>query len=562
MRMEAHLSHRLEQRMKLAPQIIQSIEILQLPLLELQETIKAEIDENPTLEIDDDVEEHEVAKGIEQTSGLGSGEDPEAPKDKTQEVLEALERQREDDWDSRPRNGQFDASADKKMEALMNTPAKGSSLQEKLFEQWGSLDLPEKIRRAGEYMIYNIEDNGYIIQPFDSLTDATGKVVEEGLLEGVNRELRQTAQEFIESVRQLDPAMYGPNKTVRKQILRELAEDDLNRELKTTLLNGMDDKLNLKAPLEEILAPHLAVAKDMYVALGKIQELEPRGVGARSTKECLLLQLKRDDDEYPLKRLLIEQHLEDISQNKLPKIAKDTQRDMEDIKEVVLQIKAMNPRPGASYSSESVPYVRPDVIVDEIEGDYEVKMEDGYIPRLRVSTYYRDLLANAETKAGEKEWVRNKIESAKRLISSIEQRQATLYRIACELVKVQKGFLDQGVNHLHPLRMQEIADALHLHVSTVSRAISDKYIQTPRGIFPMKFFFSGATESTEGESQSRVSVQSRIKELVEGEDHANPLSDGDIVDKLKAEGLDIARRTVTKYRKALKIASSRQRKQF
>lgn len=561
MRMEAHLSHRLEQRMKLAPQIIQSIEILQLPLLELQETIKAEIEENPTLEVDDEPEEHQEAKGIEQTSGLGAGEDPEAPKDKTQEVLEALERQREDDWDSRPRGSAFDGSADKKMEALMNTPARGSSLQEKLFEQWATLDLPEKTRRIGAYLIYNIEDNGYVIQPFESLTDATGKVVEEGLLDGVNRELRQKAQEFIESVRQLDPATFA-GKTVRKQILRGLAEDDADRELKATLLNGMDDKLNLKAPLEEILAPHLATSKDMYVALGRIQQLEPRGVGARTTKECLLLQLDREDDEYELKKVLVERYLEDISQNKLPKIAKETQRDLEDIKEIVQQIKAMNPRPGSSYTSESVPYVRPDVIVDELEGDYEVKMEDGYIPRLRVSTYYRDLLAKAGTNPQEKEWVRNKIESAKRLISSIEQRQATLYRIACELVKVQKDFLDQGVNHLKPLRMQEIADALHLHVSTVSRAISDKYIQTPRGIFPMKFFFSGATESSEGESQSRVSVQSRIKELVEGEDTANPLSDGDIVDKLKAEGLDIARRTVTKYRKALKIASSRQRKQF
>ncbi len=561
MEMRASLGQRMEQRMKLAPQIIQSIEILQLPLLELQETIKLEMSENPTLEEDDEPVEHEEAKGIEQTSGLGSGEDPEAPKDKTQEVLEALERQREDDWDSRPRSSMFDAGADKKMEALMNTPARGSSLQEKLFEQWATQDLPEKLRRIGTYMIYNIEDSGYVSQPFDSLTDSMGKVVEEGLLEGVNRELRAMAQEFIDSVRELDPADYA-GKTVRKQVLRHLAEDDLDRELKLTLLNGMDDKLNLKAPLEEILAPHLAVSKDMYAALGRIQQLEPRGVGARSTKECLLLQLDREDDEYEMKRLLIDKYLEDISQNKLPKIAKETQRDMEDIKEIVGQIKAMNPRPGSSYSSESVPYVRPDVIVDELEGSYEVKMEDGYIPRLRVSTYYRDLLAKAETSGAEKEWVRNKIESAKRLISSIEQRQATLYRIANELVKVQKEFLDQGVNHLHPLRMQEIADALHLHVSTVSRAISDKYIQTPRGIFPMKFFFSGATESTEGESQSRVSVQSRIRELVEVEDHANPLSDGDIVDKLKAEGLDIARRTVTKYRKALKIASSRQRKQF
>ncbi|MCE9581942.1 MAG: RNA polymerase factor sigma-54 [Planctomycetes bacterium] len=530
MRMEAHLSHSLQQRMKLAPQIIQSIEILQLPILELLETVKAEQLENPTLVEDEEQIEHEEAKGIEQPTNLNAAEDPEAPRDKTQEVLEALDRQREDDYDTRPRGNTYDPSSDKKMEALMNTPAKGSSLQTRLFDQWAPLEMPEKIKRIGEYLLYNIDDNGYIPHRFDSLTDANGKVVEEGLLEGVNRVLRSTAEEFIESVRKVDPEMFA-GKTVRKQVIRGIAEDDIDRELKLALLNGMDDQLNLKAPLEEILAPHLATVNDMYVALGRIQKLDPPGVGARNARECLLLQLDHGDDEYEIKKLLIEKYLDDIGQNKLPKIARETGRDMDDIKYILDQIRQLNPHPGASYTNESVPYVLPDVLVEGVEGEYIVKLEDGYIPRLCVSNYYRDLLAKAETKPEEKDFIRKKIESAKRLISSIEQRQATLYRIACELVKVQRGFLDHGVNHLHPLRMQEIADALGLHVSTVSRAISEKYIQTPRGIFPMKFFFSGATESSEGESQSRVSVQSRIKELVDTEDHASPLSDGDIVDK-------------------------------
>jgi len=550
--------------MKLAPQIIQSIEILQLPILELQETIKAELDENPTLEIDEEQEEHEEAKGMEQPAALGATPDAdgESKMDDTTATLEMLDRQREDDWSTRIRGSSFDPSKDKKLEALMNTPAKGNTLQEHLFEQWGTLDLPEKARRIGEYLIYNIDDTGYLVHAVESLTDATGKVVEEGLLDAVNRSIRQKAEEFVDSLRKLDPATFGDGKTVRKQVLRALSDDDDDRELKAAILNGMDDRLNLKAPLEELLAGTMATPKDFYEALGRIQRLDPPGVGARNTKECLLLQLDREDDEYEFKKLLIESHLEDIRLNKLPKIARDTQRDIEDVKELVGKIIAMNPKPGASYSAESVPYVLPDVIVDQIEGTYEVRLEDGYIPRLCVSGYYRDLLAAKNTTVQEKEFIRKKIESAKRLISSIEQRQATLFRIAVELVKVQQGFLDHGVNHLHPLRMQEIADALGLHVSTVSRAVSEKYIQTPRGIFPMKFFFSGATESSEGDSQSRVSVQSRIRELVETEDHAAPLSDGDIVDKLKAEGLAIARRTVTKYRKALKIASSRQRKVF
>ncbi|MBI2920278.1 MAG: RNA polymerase factor sigma-54 [Planctomycetes bacterium] len=561
MRMEAHLSQRQELRMKLAPQIIQSIEILQLPLLELQDTIKAELEENPTLEIDEEQEEHEEAKGIEQPTSMAANTDPEVPQDETRAVLDMLDRQREDDYWTRTRSSSFDASKDKKLEALMNTPARSSTLQDYLHEQWDTTDLPEKVRRIGEYLIYNIDDTGYLSHAVESLTDGAGKVVEEGVLDGVNRMIRGTAEEFIDSLRKLDPGTFG-GKTVRKQVLLGLSEDDHDRELKAAILNAMDDKLALKVALDEALAGALATPRDLYEALGRIQQLDPPGVGARNTKECLLLQLDREDDEYDFKKVLIEKYLEDIRLNKLPKIARETQKDLEDVKQIVGQILQMNPKPGANYTAESVPYVLPDVIVEQIEGDYEVKLEDGYIPRLCVSGYYRDLLADKNTTAVEKDFIRKKIDSAKRLISSIEQRQATLYRIACELVKVQRGFLDHGVNHLHPLRMQEIADALSLHVSTVSRAISDKYIQTPRGIFPMKFFFSGATESTEGDSQSRVSVQSRIRELVENEDRANPLSDGDIVAKLKAEGLAIARRTVTKYRKALKIASSRQRKVF
>jgi RNA polymerase sigma-54 factor len=562
MRIEAHLSQRQEMRMRLAPQIIQSIEILQLPILDLIETIKAEIDTNPTLEESEEQVEHEERKQMETPTAIGpESRDAETTTDDANATVEMLDRQREDDWSTRTRGSGFDPAADKKMEALMNTPAKGSSLRERLIDQWRTLDLPEKTRRIGEYVIYSIDDSGYLSTPMDSLTDATGRVVEEGLQDGVNRELRKEADEFVDSVRKLDPGAFG-GKSVRRQVMRRIDEDDPDRGWKMAILEAMSDGLELDRPLEDVLAPHTAAAKDMYEALGHVQRLEPRGVGARNTKECLLLQLDREDDDYEIKRTLIEKHLEDIADNKLPKIAKDTERDIEEIKEIIQQIRTMNPKPGGSYTAESVPVVMPDVIVDEIEGEYQVTLEDGYIPRLCISSYYRDELAKESTKPEAKEYIRRKIESAKRLISSIEQRQATLFRIATELVRVQKEFFDHGISHLKPLRMQEIADALSLHVSTVSRAISDKYIQTPRGIFPMKFFFSGATESSQGEAQSRVSVQERIRELVSNEDHANPLSDGEIVSRLKAEGLDIARRTVTKYRVQLKIASSRQRKQF
>ena len=203
------------------------------------------------------------------------------------------------------------------------------------------------------------------------------------------------------------------------------------------------------------------------------------------------------------------------------------------------------------------------MVIDEVDGDYEVRLEDAYIPRLHISPHYRRMLAEEGQNPKVREFIKKKIESAKWLIESIEQRQSTLLRIVREIVSVQRAFFDFGLEHLKPLKMQQVADRVRVHVSTVSRALSDKYVQTPRGIYPLKFFFTGGTVSSDGTMESTVSIKQKVKDIVQREDKQHPLSDEEIARILKDElGLDIARRTITKYRKQLLIPSSRQRREY
>jgi RNA polymerase sigma-54 factor len=232
------------------------------------------------------------------------------------------------------------------------------------------------------------------------------------------------------------------------------------------------------------------------------------------------------------------------------------------IDDAIKMIKTLNPKPGRLYSSAQVQYVIPDVIVENIDGRWEVRLEDTYIPRIHISKHYQDMLREQKDDPKVRAYIKKKIESAKWLIESIEQRQNTLFKIAREIVEYQTPFLEHGIDALRPLKMQFIADRVGVHVSTVSRAIADKYMQTPRGIFALKFFFTGGTTRADGEEKSIVAVKQKVRDIVGKEDKTHPLSDEEIAAKLKEEGLDIARRTVTKYRKQLGIPSSRQRRKY
>jgi len=478
MRMEAFLQQRPELRMKLAPQIIQSIEILQLPTLELQQRLKQELVENPVLEMQEVVPED--GEDLE----AAAEEEPREERTENEEEfekLEEIERVVREYGTPALHRAASEEGGERKYEAMQNTAAPPISLQDYLFDQYSLLETPPELDEVAENIIYNIDDDGY---------------------------LQYSLEEIVES---------------------------------------MDGRATLDQAER---------------ALKIIQSLDPPGVGARNLAECLLLQMRDDPDDHSFARELITNHLEDLYMNRIPKIAKETGRSIEEIKKAVEFISHLNPKPGTAFSSEPSPYVVPDVVVEYVDGNYEVRLQDDRLPRVYINSAYSRLLRDKRTSEAAKEYIRKRIQAARWLIDSIEQRRSTLYRIARAIVDAQRPFLEHGITHLVPMKMQRIAEATGVHVSTVCRAIADKYMQTPVGIFPMRFFFTGSTRTTDGRARSRVSVKELVRQIIEAEDKTNPLSDDEIAAKLQAKGFDVARRTITKYRKSLGYPSSRRRKQY
>jgi RNA polymerase sigma-54 factor len=336
------------------------------------------------------------------------------------------------------------------------------------------------------------------------------------------------------------------------------------RDLSSDIIYNIDNRGYLMYSLDEIRAsldPE-PPRELLELALKVVQSLDPPGIGGRGLEECLLLQLQRDRQPYPLEERIIREHLKDLGHNRLPKIAKALGVTLEDVKTAVENIASLNPIPGKLFGGESAPFVKPDVIVEEVEGEYEVRVEGGYLPRLQISPHYRGLYKEARSNPELKKYLKKKMDGAEWLIAAIRQRQSTLQRIAEETVHFQSGFLDHGISHLKPLKMADIAERVGVHVSTISRAISGKYMQTPRGVFSLKFFFTGGATKSDGTMESRGSVVQRIKNLIENEPKDSPLSDIDIVNKLAESNIKISRRTVTKYREAEGIASSRERRAY
>jgi len=348
-----------------------------------------------------------------------------------------------------------------------------------------------------------------------------------------------------------------------------LTLDPRTHALASHIIGNLDERGYLMHSLPDMLEsagkeidPPPPTIEELESALAVVQSLDPPGVGGRDLKECLLIQLRRDGQDYPIERKIIEEHLDDLARNRLPKIAKAVGATIDEVKEAVETIASLNPRPGSLFGGKPPAYVKPDVVVELIEGRYEVRVESDYFPRLYIRPEYRDLLRGRKSDVQTRKFVRKKIEGAEWLINAIRQRQATVQNIAREIVDIQKDFLDRGIKFLKPLKMQDVADRVGVHVATISRAISGKYMQTPRGIFEMKFFFTGGVSKEDGTTESRGSVIQRIREMVENEDKRKPLSDIDIVRELGKQGIEISRRTVTKYREAENIPSSRERRAY
>ena len=478
------------QKQVLAPRMIQSMEILQLPIQRLEERISQEMEENPVLDI------QEVDPDL--PSEQDEREEPDAPTEEERELViddstdneadfERLMKMNEDwpdqfDERSRPSRGFVEAEGDRKMDAMANMAARPQSLQDYLHDQLSWFDLEPKLRDMADRIIYNLDSNGW-------------------------------------------------------------------------LQTGLDDLIGMDATEED-----LAFAKK---ALKAVQALDPPGIGARNLPECLLLQLTPGMRHYEELRTLIASHLEDLEHNRLPMIERRTGYSIELIHIVLEELRHLNPKPGADFSESVVPLVTPDVFVESGEdGQYKIRLEDGRTPSLFISPFYRRLLQTGEATEDAREFIKRKLNSAQWLIDSINQRRSTLTRVAQAIVDHQTEFIERGPEAIEPLKMQQIADKVGVHVTTVSRAVDDKWIQTPRGIFPLKKFFCGGTVSADGEEVAWDAVRLKLQEIVDGEDKQHPFSDDTLVKKLATDGITVARRTVTKYRQRMDIPSSRQRRQW
>ena len=487
-------------RQLLTPRMIQSMEILQLPLMALEERIEQELQNNPVLEFREGESEPEAISEKEAAPVIAEGERALVVKeDSSAEDFDRLTRIGEyfeneefrTNAGSNFRQGSYDGERDKKLDAMNNTAARNMTLAEHLMAQWAFVECSADVRRAGEAIINYIDPEGYFRVEFE-------------------------------------------------QVLKES-----------------------KVPLNPEALPE---------ALGLVQTLEPTGIGARNLRECLSLQLdalEQDREasqghDFELERALITEHLKDLEMNRYPQISKKLDRPIEQLQAAVKRLGRLHPYPGKQVGGNDAPPVTPDAIIhyDEETDKYEIEMTNDPIPSLFISGMYRKWLKERTVDKKTREYLTNNIRNARWLIESIEQRKSTIMRVIRAVVDAQRDFFDKGPEHLKPLPMIQVAEQLGIHVATVSRAVSEKWIQTPRGVFPLRRFFSGGTTSSEGEDMSWDAVKEKLKTIIENEDKHNPLNDDEIVIKLKDLGIELARRTVAKYRKILNIPTARQRRQF
>ena len=313
--------------------------------------------------------------------------------------------------------------------------------------------------------------------------------------------------------------------------------------------------------LQEIAEICNTEEKNVLRVLNIIQTFEPTGVAARSLKECLVNQARVLTDKNPYVETLIENYLERLEDRFLPKIASELKVDLEEVLDALKIIRDLCPKPGLLFSSERVDYVVPDLVVIKTDEGYDVVLNDDGVPGLKISPYYHNLLKT--TKEGQtKEYLEDKYRSALWLIKSIDQRRQTIYKVGKSIVKLQKNFLDDGLSYLEPMVLKDVAKDIEMHESTVSRITTNKYIDTPQGIFELKFFFHSGIKSYMGNAMSSIRVKNMIKEIIKEEDGSSPLTDDQMVEALMRKNAKIARRTITKYRKELNIPPASKRKKW
>lgn len=491
------LSQRLTQSLVLAPQLQQSLALLQAPTLELKALVEQELQQNPVLE-ETSAQELEAQEREDRDEAAEAADPAEPPADLNFDP--ATQKDSSDPVDD------FQAEFERLVQ-----------LDQEWRDHFAQTNLPTRSSPEEE------EKRQFM---FDSLVATTS--LQEILLEQV-RESKLPKEQW------------------------PIAE---------MLVGNIDDYGYLKASLEE-LAFSTGLPQDRIMEVLKvIQTFDPPGVAARDLRECLMLQLERQGQQASLEYRIVRDFMEALGKRRIPEIARGTGTEVDEVQDALENIARLEPRPGRAYLPDNDQYILPEVFVTRSGHDFVVSTNNEHIPHLRISNTYKDLLSQGENNAEVRNYIREKIRAGKFLIKSLHQRQHTILSIAKEIVHRQREFMDKGVAFLKPMTMVQVAEVVGVHETTVSRAVSAKYMQTPQGLFEMKYFFTAGIQTSSGSGLSNTSVKDMIADIFKNEDPGKPLSDQEVVKMLQDKGIVIARRTVAKYRTELNILPSNLRKVY
>ncbi len=437
--------------------------------------------------------------------------------------------------------------------------------------QYNSMELNEFIRQE-------LLNNPLLENPKNNETDDEKKVEEPEPTEKESNDIdwkeyfsdferTKTRNNFKEEKEEVLFQNFVTNETtLTEHLLFQLKFTLLDKAEKTVaeyIIENLDSNGYYQLTDDEIKGKFGIGDSELEKILDVIHDFDPLGVCTRNLRECLLLQLKRRTIEYPIAEMIINSHLDDLASNRILQIAKATNFSKEEIQEAADFIKTLEPKPGREFASmKGVKYIIPDIAVEKIEGEYVIRINDITAPRLTISNYYKKLLSSGNIENNASSYINEKLNAAVRIIKSIEQRRNTIARVVSAIIEFQYDFFENGKAYLKPLTLKNVAEQVEVHESTVSRAINGKYMQCPRGIFELKFFFQSGVSSNAGEGVSSASIQSMIIEIIERENSKKPHSDQFITDELIERGIKISRRTVAKYRDELKIPSSSRRKRY
>ncbi len=482
-------SPQLRQEIKLNPRLYQAMELLQLPLLDLQQRLKQEMTENPFLEVVEGDTEQEVE--LDQDAAAEDGE--------------------EVDWESILLDG-FDAGGHRAQHEYRDfdlpTPARAPDLRDHLENQTQLLTLSDREQRVAQEIIGNIDDDGLLRCPLETI------------VEDLNS--------WLDKVR---------------DVALDAAGDEAPEEVATML-----------APFG---------VRDVEAVLEIVQDMDPPGVGARDLRECLLIQLRESGEEDELIWILVDEHFDDLLSHRWANIARAVGVAPRVVQDTADRLARLDPKPGLRYSPEPDHYIVPDLIVEKISGEYMVFANDTSMPQLRLARSYQEVARDKRLFQGDnRKFIKNKLNAATWMIQAIEQRRQTMLKVMHYIVERQHDFFENGVQHLRPLTLREVGDHIEMHESTVSRVTNEKYVETPRGVFSLKYFFSSGLSTTSGTDISARGVKAKMEALISGEDTHKPLTDMALVKLLRSDGVRIARRTVAKYRDQLGILPARMRKRL